>query len=576
VKRAGFSNSFLRWWRGQVKREIAAIVTGVAVALLGLVLTIIALPEGMVAASSDDSFQLGLNAYQRGQLNEALNYFREAARLHPRDARAANALANTWFALKQPSLAVQEYRRAIQLDPVLAAAHKNLGILEYQQGNFPAAQRALEGATRLAPADPVAWRFLGLTYAASKRPARAVGALRRSLELAPHDSTTRLSLAAAEADAGERDAARTDYRVLVRDASLDAHGQGAVGTALLALDDPEDAERQLSFALGHQPGDEDLELALARAQWAAHRPEQAVMTLRNALPAAKDKAALFDSLGWIEQQSNDPTQAAEAYRNAILADPKRPEPYLQLSWLYAAHRHFEEAEQTLREGLRFVEASYPLNLQLGTVLVLAGRETEAVPILEEAVASQPHNPLGYSTLIIADTMVDTSYARALRTAETALRECANDYLLHYLYAGLLWREHRPELGQPCAEKIFRRIRLEFRESIRLNPDFPHSHYDLARLEYDTQHFAQAERAAAAALKADKDFSSARYLLGRIYLKEGRRQEGLDEIARVDREHREEMQRIQAVGQTLLAAQAARMGGPMLVSHPNVTAAETSK
>jgi hypothetical protein len=31
-----------------------------------------------------------------------------------------------------------------------------------------------------------------------------------------------------------------------------------------------------------------------------------------------------------------------------------------------------------------------------------------------------------------------------------------------------------------------------------------------------------------------------------------------------------------VGQTLLAAQAARMGGPMLVSHPNVTAAETSK
>ena len=97
-----------------------------------------------------------------------------------------------------------------------------------------------------------------------------------------------------------------------------------------------------------------------------------------------------------------------------------------------------------------------------------------------------------------------------------------------------------------------------------------------RLEYDTQHLPQAEHEAAAALKADKDFSSARYLLGRIYLKEGRRQEGMDEIAHVDREHREEMHRIQSVGQTLLARQAASIGAPMPVSHTNIATADTSK
>jgi tetratricopeptide (TPR) repeat protein len=122
------------------------------------------------------------------------------------------------------------------------------------------------------------------------------------------------------------------------------------------------------------------------------------------------------------------------------------------------------------------------------------------------------------------------------------------------------------MGQPGTEKIFQRIRSELVESIRLNPNFPHSHYDLARLDYDTHDFRQAEREATAALNADKEFSSARYLLGRIYLKEGRQQEGLNEIDQVDREHREELQRIQAVGQTLLAAQAAGMGTPMLASH----------
>lgn len=571
------SDSTLIWWRVKAKGAKASFAASVGVLWLGLGLAITVAPRGLIAVDSEDPFQLGLNAYKRGELNEALKYFREAAQLHPGEARIANALGNTWFALNEPSKAAEEYRRALRLDPRLAAAQKNLGILEYQQGKFIEAQQTLAAATRLSPADPAAWRFLGLAWAASGHATEAVTPLRRSLMLAPHDSAVRLALARAEEDAGEREAAKADYRLLVQDPSLDVHGQGLVGMALLALDDAQAAAAQLAFALQHSPADEEFAMALARAQLATQQPEQAQRTLQSALTAAKDKAPLYELLGWIEQQDHHPTEAAEAYRNAILADPKRHEPYLQLSWLYAEHRHFEEAETTLREGLRFVEATYPLKVQLGTVLVLAGREKEAVPILEEAVASQPRNPLGYSTLIIADTMVDTSYSKPLRSAETAIRECPGDYLVHYLYAGLLLREHRADLGQPGTEQIFQHIRSELVESIRLNPNFPHSHYDLARLDYDTQDFAQAEREATAALNADKDFSSARYLLGRIHLKEGRQQEGMDEIAQVDREHREELQRIQSVGQTLLAAQAAGMGTPTPVAHSGIVdATETPK
>ena len=562
-----------RSWRAKARGAIASLAARAVVVRLALGLAITALPGGLIAVDSEDSFQLGLSAYQHGQLNDALKYFREAAHLHPGDARVANALGNTWFALNEPARAAEEYQRALRLDPRLAAAHKNLGILDYQQGKFVEAQQALATATQLSPADPAAWRFLGLAWAASGHATEAVAPLRRSVALVPRDSAVRLALARAEEDAGEPEVARADYRLLVQDPSLDVDGQASVGTALLALDDARAAAAQLAFALQHNPANEELAMALARAQLAMQQPEQAQRTLQQALAAATDKGPLYELLGWIEQQNHHPTEAAEAYRHAILANPKRNEPYLQLSWLYAEHRHFEEAETTLREGLRFVDTPYPLKVQLGTVLVLAGREKEAVPILEEAVASQPRNPLGYSTLIIADTMVDTSYAKPLRAAETAIRECPNDYLVHYLYAGLLLREHRADLGQPGTEQLFQGIRSELAESIRLNPNFPHSHYDLARLDYDTHDFAQAEREATAALNADKDFSSARYLLGRIHLKEGRRDEGMNEIDQVDREHREELQRIQAVGQSLLTAQAAGMGTPTPASHTNGQHAE---
>ncbi len=544
-----------RGWSRRVRLIAAGAAAGLAAFSLGLGAVNRATAKPGVAA---DPYLLGLKAFQQGRTAEALQYFEQAAELRSRDARVANALGNTWFALNEPSKAAQEYRRAIQLDPRLAAAHKNLGLLEYQQGRFLEAARALTEATRLGPTDALAWRFLGLAMAAAGRAAEAVAPLRRSLQLAPHDPSVRLWLARAEEDAGEREAARADYRRLIGNAALDAQSQAAVGLALLALDDGRDAAVQLAFALRHSPGDEKLELALARAQWAAGQPDSAVRTLESALPPAKDQAPLYDLLGWIEQQNHHPTEAVESYRRAILANPADNQPYLQLSWLYAEHRRFEEAEQTLREGLRFVSDTYPVKVQLGTVLALSGREKEAVPILEAAVAVQPGNPLGHTTLIIADTMVDASYQAPLRAAEAALHDCPNSYLVHYLYAGLLLRQHRQELSQPQMRSVAARIRSELIESIRLNPDFPHSHYDLARMEYDAGHFAAAEREAQAALKADRSFSSARYLLGRTYLREGRRQEGMAEILQVDREHRQEIQRIEAVGQSLLAAQAADM------------------
>lgn len=557
-------------WTSVSRRVVECVVaTSLGLVLAGGV-------SGRAAVSGalgDDAYALGLKAFEQGRLAEALKYFGEAARLQPRDARVANALGNTWFALNQPAKALREYGRAIQLDPQLAAAHKNLGILEYQQGKFLDAERALARATRLAPADPVAWRFLGVTLAAAGNPAKAVEPLRRSLDLAPQNATVRMSLARAEADAGEAEAARADYRLLLRDASLGPRNQAGVGVALLALGDAEDAETQLSFALKHSPADEDLELALARAQVAARHFDAAEATLQAALSTARDQAPLYNLLGAIQQQNHHPTEAAQAYRQAILANPKESQPYLQLSWLYAEHRHFEEAEKTLREALRFVDDTYAVKVQLGTVLALGGREKEAVPILTGAVAAQPHNPLGYTTLIIADTMVDASYRSPLRAAEAALHNCPDSYLVHYLYAGLLLRKDRQNLGEPEMRKVAVRIKSELAESIRLNPDFPHSHYDLARMEYDANHFAAAEREAKAALKADSEFSSARYLLGRTYLKEGRKQEGMTEIAQVDRVHREEMQRIQTVGQSLLAAQAAGLGPGLPASHNHVTASD---
>ncbi|MGH7868229.1 MAG: tetratricopeptide repeat protein, partial [Candidatus Dormibacteraceae bacterium] len=363
---------------------------------LGFVLLI---PCGAFGLSSDP-YHLGVEAFERGKVAEALQFFQRAARLHPQDARVANALGNTWFTLNQPSMARQEYLRAIALDPALVAARKNLGILEYQQADFPAAERQLATVTHELPQDAVAWRFLGLSLSASQRPRDALAALRRSLTLEPGNAAARLDLARVEAESGATEAALSDYRQLVRNPALGGNRQKSVGLALAAMGDAADAISQLRFILERNPSDEQVTWALARAYAKAQQPNQAIATLQAVLSSAKDKVDFYNLLGWIYQQTNRANEAGETYRKAILADPKHPEAYLQLSLLYAEFRHFDEAATTLREGLRFVPDPSGLKLQLGTILVLGGHEREAVPVLQDVIAAEPHNPAGYTTLII--------------------------------------------------------------------------------------------------------------------------------------------------------------------------------
>jgi len=194
-----------------------------------------------------------------------------------------------------------------------------------------------------------------------------------------------------------------------------------------------------------------------------------------------------------------------------------------------------------------------------------------VPVLQEVIAAQPHNPAGYTTLIINYTLLDPSYDRPLQVAEKALKECPDNYLTHYLYAGLLLRERRQSPDQPGSAAMVKRIKSELMESARLNSEFPHSHYDLARLEFEASNYPAAEREALAALHADKDFSDARYLLGRIYMKEGRKEEGAAEIAQVEQQHIEEIHRVESVGQALLAQQAAATGSRVPVMSSAVDA-----
>lgn len=110
------------------------------------------------------------------------------ARLGPGEDAEAAALAafeaaRQYVAAEAWDLAARELNRALDLDPLLAAAHYLLGVVETQRGRVDVALGALRRAVELAPGEADFHNALGVALYQAGQAEAAVTALQRALEL---------------------------------------------------------------------------------------------------------------------------------------------------------------------------------------------------------------------------------------------------------------------------------------------------------------------------------------------------------------------------------------------------------
>jgi protein O-GlcNAc transferase len=116
-----------------------------------------------------------------------------------------------------PVKALQTFRAAVQADPGLFSAHRNVGMMLAQLGRHPEAVKPLETALSLAPDDEVSARLLAGTYQVLGKLEDAVRAWRAVLRLNPAHDAGQLSLAIALETLGRFEEAakvRRDYAQL--------------------------------------------------------------------------------------------------------------------------------------------------------------------------------------------------------------------------------------------------------------------------------------------------------------------------------------------------------------------------
>jgi len=210
--------------------------------------------------AGDAHFHLGEAFHQQGRIEEAVNSYREAARLMPEFAGAETKLGLTLAKLGRRDEAIAEFERALAIEPDLSEAHYNLGLLRARGGENEAALRHFQQAfpagdpraLRALEAKPEAAEVLnnlGLGLMNSGDRKSAMEMFRRAAAAGPNFVSARLNLGNALLIEGDLAEAQPHFeKALALDPS-NALAHNNLGLLLVRLNRRPEAIPHLQYAL---------------------------------------------------------------------------------------------------------------------------------------------------------------------------------------------------------------------------------------------------------------------------------------------------------------------------------------
>ncbi len=329
---------------------------------------------------------------------------------------------------------------------------------------------------------------------------QAIPELKQALELKPDDAGIRSNLARAYAS--------------------------LAGTA----NNPAAAEQQLRDAVAADPADPTLDdqlgsLLAQQKQWPQAEAEfRKALGILGSAPLDSAEAALVHMhLGVALEQEQQLTDAEQEMRTAVQIAPENAEIQLQLGLLLAGEERDDEALTPLQAAVRTETAAPPAPAPAGADMALAmslqrlGRQTEAIPYFERAVAEDAKNASALNNLGLA--LTETGKAKeAMPYFQRALALQAENPVFHE-DAGVA------DLQMSDFNAAIR----EFQAASKLDAKNPELHYDLG-LAYklqDRMDDAVKELQTAAAL--DPRLPDPPYTLGILQMQLGKLDEAADSL-----------------------------------------------
>jgi tetratricopeptide (TPR) repeat protein len=311
--------------------------------------------------------------------------------------------------------AMSEYAKAVRTNPEIPAGHNNVAVELNNKGDVDGAIGECQNAINLEPNYALAHHNLGNVMRSLKKDheaaseyAEAVDQYRRHLDTNPKDAATHLGLAAvlrAQGDAAgataQLQAAVAQFTDIVQSEPKNLVARRYVGDALEGLQKYDDAAAAYQEALEIKPDAVAVRFRRAEALQMAKKYDAAAAEYREVIKAEPKYAAAHNELGSLLGETGKHDDAIAEYRAAIAIDPRVAAYHDNLGSALAAARRSDEAIAEYRKALEVKPNDAVAYMRWGIALGAAGKRDEAIVEYRSAVAAEPNNAVAHYDLGLA-------------------------------------------------------------------------------------------------------------------------------------------------------------------------------
>lgn len=334
------------------------------------------------------------DALDRKDFPSAIPLLEKIASAKPKDALPHFELGFAYSSLNKNPQAIEEYRRAISLDPNLAPAHLNLGIA-LLDSDAAAAADSFRRAAELLPNQPRPIYLLGQALDRSGKRSEAIDKYRAAAALAPKDDAIFFALARALLADRQLSAAESTFRQVLVLKPDSAPAQLGLAESLLSQQKTTDAVDLLGGYLQKVPDDNHARFERAVALQDLNRFDECLRELDRLDQGAAPTAESLKLRGSIFLQQKKWTEADAAFAKALIAAPADAQLHLWMGQTKMELHDYAAAESELRRSLQLAPANSDALRQLVGVYYLSGQYENTLSTLDLLAQRETRSPLDW-------------------------------------------------------------------------------------------------------------------------------------------------------------------------------------
>lgn len=379
--------------------------------LMILFILLLSFNSALLSQDAQPFINQGLNFAQNKMWDKAIEQFQKAIAVQPKNPVAHN---NLGYVLSEKGFfkeAFQEYEIALKIKPDYREAQQNMlaGVSQWSQdlidhGQYSTAEEILKGALARFPNAGEFYYFLGVAYQAQDKFQEALDQWKKAARLKP-DSSTAYYVKAIE-------------KLLTKDV------------------------------------------------------KGSIQALNDAIRIMPNNAYAYNMLGILLTQSGKPDEAITNFEAAIKYKPNYVEPYLNIAYLFEKDGKYEDAIKYYKTATIKNPYSVKGLMAMGKIYFNSGRYFDAESCYNRALRIQPLSTGLFSSLAFTFAR-QNKYQEAIKAFETSISLNPNNIDAHYAL-GLIFKSIK-------GDDYKKRAIEEFQKCVAIDPNNKYSQMAVQKL-----------------------------------------------------------------------------------------------